>query len=157
MQGVDPSTLNAKEVQAILSELEDVTLGPHVLPPNKLSRDMYANLVLPWASEETSALFDRGTFLRKTWDDNGELTDGHEFFSGSSETSLAVMRQGLGTASMVTRWREAHPEMAGTDRDCVHVAMDKVRRALGAESSQESEIMLKMGMGTALLFVTRTT
>lgn len=155
MRDVDPSTPNAKKVQAILSELEDVTLGPHVLPPNKLSRDMYANLVLPWASEETSALFEKDTFLRRTWDDNGELTNGQDFFSGSNETSLSDMEQGLGTASMVTRWREAHPEEAGTDRDCVRVAMDKVRQALGVERGQEAQTKIKMGMGTALLFITR--
>lgn len=78
-----------------------------------------------------------------------------DFFGGSEETTLAEMREGMSTASMVTRWRQAHPELVGTGRDCVDVLIEKIKAAMGVGDGKEEEATLEMGMGTAILFATR--
>lgn len=152
----DPkSTPNASEVQAILSEFEDVILGPYALPANKLSQHNYKDLIIPWDKTETASLFDKNSFKRLEWDVGGQLTDGVDFFGGSEETTLAEIREGMSTASMVTRWRDAHPELVGTDRDCVNVLIQKLKAAMGVGGGREEEAILGMGMGTAILIVNR--
>ncbi|KAK2607514.1 hypothetical protein N8I77_006180 [Diaporthe amygdali] len=148
-------TPNAVKVQAILSEFEDLILGPYALPPNKLSQHNYRDLVLPWERGYTASLFDEKSFKRLEWDVGGHLTDGADFFGGSEETTLAEIRDGMSTASMVTRWRDAHPELVGTDQDCVNVLVEKLKAALAVEDGKEAEKILRMGMGTAILFVNR--
>lgn len=60
---------------------------------------------------------------------------------------LSDMEDGLATASMVTRWREAHPDLVGTDEDCVKVFVQKLREALGGK-----EELLSGGSTTVMLF-----
>ncbi|KAL1877011.1 hypothetical protein Daus18300_002620 [Diaporthe australafricana] len=154
----DPNlTPNASEVQAILSEFEDTVLGPYALPPNKLSQHNYRDIILPWDSADTASLFDEKSFKRLEWDVDGNLTDGIDFFGGSKGTTLAEMREGMSTASMVTRWRDAHPEKAGTDQDCVNVLIEKLKAAVAVDDGpgKEGETVLRMGMGTAILFMSR--
>lgn len=139
----------------MLSEFEDVTLGPYSLPANKLSQHNYKDLILPWDQAETEYKFDAKTFKRFEWDVGGHLTDGVDFFGGSEETTLAEMREGMSTASMVTRWRDAHPESVGKDEDCVNALIEKLKAALGSGNRKEEEVILRMGMGTAILFVKR--
>lgn len=148
-------TPNASEVQAILSEFEDVVLGPYALPANKLSQHNYRDLILPWDKTETASLFDENLFKRLEWDVGGQLTDGVDFFGGSEETTLAEIREGMSTASMVTRWRDAHPELVGTDRDCVNVLIQKLKAAAGVSGGRDEDAKLSMGMGTAILIVNR--
>lgn len=154
-------TPNAAQVQAILSEFEDVVLGPYALPGNEISQDNYQTLVFPWDGDDdnglpTSLLFDKWTLQRHEWDVGGQLTDGHDFFGGGTDTTLAELRAGMSTASMVTRWRTAHPALVGTDRDCVRVLVDKLREALGArEDEREEDVRFRTGTGTGVLFVNR--
>lgn len=138
-----------------MSEFEDVVLGPYALPANKLSQHNYKDLVLPWENVETASLFDEKSFKRLEWDVGGHLTDGMDFFGGSEETTLAEMREGMSTASMVTRWREAHPELVGTGRDCVNVLIEKLKAVMGVGDGKEEEATLRMGMGTAIVFATQ--
>lgn len=61
----------------------------------------------------------------------------------------------MSTASMVTRWREAHPELVGTDKDCVHVLVEKLKDALVGTEAREEDVRFRTGMGTGILFVNR--
>jgi hypothetical protein len=91
------------------------------------------------------------------WDRDGILSDGKEFFGGESKKiTLAELAKSLDTASMVTRWREAHPELVGADNDCVRETMDEVRRALGESGEIGNEdVSIKVGSGTVLLLFKR--
>jgi trans-aconitate 3-methyltransferase len=60
---------------------------------------------------------------------------------------LADIEQDLATASMVTRWREAHPDLVGTEGDCVRVFVNNLREVLGGK-----EELLSGGSTTILLF-----
>ena len=81
------------------------------------------------------------------------MTDGKDFFAGKKDTSIQELEKGLGTASMVTRWREANPDLANTDKDCVKVAMDEVRKALGVDG--HSSTTLRVGSSTVILLFKR--
>jgi hypothetical protein len=95
---LDPCTPNAAEVQRILFHLEREVLAPFELPPNRLSRDMYDNLPLPWNVTPPVTAFSESDFVRYEWDCNG-----NEFFGQSEEVSLDDLGRTLPTASMVTR------------------------------------------------------
>ncbi|MCJ1288873.1 hypothetical protein MMC34_000404 [Xylographa carneopallida] len=131
-------------IQSHLSHLELFVLAPYSLPALELSRTYYDALPLPWMSHPPVSAFPPSLFVRKTWDRDGVLSDGEEFFgSGEAVTTDELERQ-LGTASMVTRWRAAHPELTGTERDCVRECMDRIRGVVGEER-------FRVGGGTALL------
>lgn len=143
---VDPKTPNAAEVQRILFRLERELLAPYELPGNRLSRTMYDGLPLPWTLSPTIPEFPSTSFVRHEWDRDGDLSSGPDgdFLDGSQEETLSSLEAGLGTASMVTRWREANPSLAGKSDDCVTVTMGALREALGGDS-------FRYGSATALL------
>ena len=142
---LDPCTPNAAEVQRILFHLEREVLSPFELPHNRLSRDMYDNLPLPWNVTPPVTAFLPSDFVRYEWDRDGILSNGNEFFDQTEEGSLDDLEKGLSTASMVTRWRDANPELAGTEKDCVRETIKELREALGGEET------FIQGSGTVIL------
>ena len=142
------------EVQKVLFDFERDVLASFELPGNRISRDCYDKLPLPWDTGDDAIenSFPKSKFVRMEWDRDGVLTDGVNFFGGSDEVSLGELADGLSTASMVTRWREAHADLAGTEQDCVAQAMREVKRALGTEERDPS---LKVGGATILLLFKR--
>lgn len=153
---VDPSTPNAAAVQKVLSHLEDDILGPYELPALHISRVMYETLTMPWSLDEPVTAFPRAAAIRKEWNRDGKLEeDATDFFDGASETSLEELGRGLDTASMVTRWREAHPELVGTEQDCVALTIRGIAEAMGAGGQDLADIRLKTGSSTTLLLFRR--
>lgn len=106
---------------------------------------MYDKLPLSWDLVPPITAFSASDFVRHEWDRDGILSNGDKFFGQTEETSLDELERGLSTSSMVTRWRNANPELADTDKDCVRKTMKKLREAL---SGQETFIQ---GSGTVLL------
>ena len=156
-------TPNPRRVQQILWHFEDNILGPYELPPNRLSRNMYDDLVLPWSQQaERKGSFDQSKFVRMAWNRDGALEPGaSDFFAGSHTQTLENLAEGLGTASMVTRWREGNPELAMTEEDCVRRLMRELAAAMtgkqvgkGDESWKDLEI--RTGCGTALLLFSKS-
>jgi hypothetical protein len=151
---IDPSTSSADQVQAVLSNLEDNILGPYETPSNKLSRNMYDHLLMPWDTETTAFL--QSNYKRLEWNRNGKLeANESDFFEGSSKGTLQELADSLGTASMVTRWREANPSLVGTENDCVSLTMRRIAEAMGAEGIDLKDIILWSGSSTTLLMFTR--
>ena len=91
---------------------------------------MYDNLTLPWDVTPPITAFSPSGFIRHEWDRDGILSNGSEFFCQNEESSLDELARELSTASMVTRWRDAYPELAGTERDCVRETIKELREAL---------------------------
>jgi trans-aconitate 3-methyltransferase len=125
---------------------EREVLAPHELPPNRLSRDMYDNLPLPWTISNPVTAFPRERYVRLEWDREGVLSNGETFFGSSEEAPIDDLLKGLGTASMVTRWREANPELAGTEKDALTLYGARLREALGS-----GQTTLSTGSGTVIL------
>ena len=125
------TTPNAARVQEILYELERDVLAPYELPPNRLSRDRYVDLGLPWTVSPPEPGFSQEDFVRMEWNRDGEVQPGETFFRGRERVTLDEFARGCATASMVTRWRQANPTLAGTEHDCVNVAVRKLKEAMG--------------------------
>lgn len=152
----DQSTPNAGQVQQTLSHLEDDILGPYKLPANNVSRTMYADLGMPWSANPPVAAFPQPLSVRREWNRDGKLEPGQDdFYGGSSTTTLADLGRSLGTSSMVTRWREDHPGLVGTDGDCVVQTMQAVSGAMGAGAEDFGALTIKVGHATTLLLFTR--
>jgi hypothetical protein len=130
----------------VLLRLERGTLAPYELPANRLSRDMYDNLPLPWTIPSPVTAFPKDQFVKHAYDRDGILSNGVSFFGGGMEVTLEQAEKGLGTASMVTRWREANPDLAGTDKDVVKIFVEEMKEALGPGQDR-----VLQGAGTAIL------
>lgn len=130
---LDPSTPNAARVQETLFILERKDLAPYELPGNRLARDGYANLPLPWTVDPPVAGFSAAGLTRQEWDRDGVLSDGEHFFLGDERATLDQVQKHLGTASMVTRWREANPDLVGTEKDVVAKMIEELRELLGPD------------------------
>ena len=117
-----------------VNEIQDAfmrTIEPYMLPGNRIALNMYDDLELPWTADPDQTAFPQDQFRRFDWDRGHVLSDGKDFFGGSREYPLEVYEQAMGTASAVTRWREAHPELVGTERDCVAEVLAQMRPVLG--------------------------
>ena len=150
-----PATPNAPAIQNILNHLEQDILGPHELQPNRISRTLYKDLALPWTIEPRNPNFSEAAYERNLWDVDGVLSDGRDFFGGGEELTLGELEQGLSTASMVTRWRESHPELAGGDDDCVFKTIRAVQEAMGKGEEDKNNVKIKTGAATVLLLFKR--
>ena len=113
--------------------LEHENLGPYELPGNRLSRDLYDDLLLPWNCNPPVDGFSKSEFTRLEWDRDGKLSDPEHFFLGDKVTTIEKMQKQLGTSSLVTRWREAHPQLAGTEQDVVVKMAREMREVMGGE------------------------
>ena len=122
------------------------TLAPYTAPGNLISMNMYDDLVLPWSTPNSVTAFSKFSFVKHEYDREGVLSNGVSFFGGDDECLLEDMENGLGTASMVTRWREAHPELVGSDKDVVKVFINELREALPKDHQK-----FLRGSGTAIL------
>jgi hypothetical protein len=117
-----------------LYHLEQEVLKPYELPPNRLSYDLYDDLLLPWNVDTPVSAFPESEFVRCEWDRNGVPREGNSFFVGKQST-LDDLEKSLSTASMVTRWRAANPLLDGTEDDCVKARMTEIRKILGIHDS----------------------
>ena len=146
---IDPSTHNASLVQEIITRLERTYLSPYDTPNNALSRAHYDNLLLPWAVSPPVTNFPESGFTKISHDRDGKISSGHDFFLGNQHMNLDQFEKLYSTASLMTRWRRANPEMVGTEDDILVKTMRALSDAL------EGEVMV-VGTGcAALLFKKR--
>ncbi|KAF8856563.1 S-adenosyl-L-methionine-dependent methyltransferase [Acephala macrosclerotiorum] len=132
-----PSMPNAAAIQASMDEIEERELKPFFVPGNLITRGLYRDLPLPWTLPSPVTDFDEATFFRK---DFGPENNKEFFEGGPTEIDLDTMEKMLGTTSPVQRWRDAHPETAGTNRDIIKIVRNEVERLLheaGVEKGKE--------------------
>ena len=139
----------AADVDKARHRFENQILIPYAQPGNLVAHNMYDDLMLPWEADPAQKEFPREMFRRYDWDRNGVLSDGQDFLGASSEVPLDYLDRLMGTASAVTRWREAHPDLANTDRDCVVEHVRQLRSVL-------QDKRLWAGRATSLLIFKRT-
>lgn len=123
-----------------------------------MARDMYKDLKLPWQLDPPEKSFPESEYFRKEWDRDGVLSatepkEGQsevDFFSESKVLTLEEWGMVLDTPSQVTRWRKAHPELAGTENDCTKVCLGRLRQALKEVGEEEK---MRIGCATGLLML----
>ena len=130
-------TPNAETVQKHMDHLEVDILGPYETRGNKLCRQAYRTLPLPWTISPPVEEFPEAKFLRKEWNAEGKLEPGEDDFTmGSMRVSLDQWEKMFSTASMVTRWREDHPDLLNTDQDCLKATRLKMEEALDGKDTK---------------------
>ena len=145
-----PSVPNATAIQAAIDDIEERDLKPFFEPGNLLTRSLYLDLPLPWTLSPPIADFDEITFFRKEWGPN----DSEEFLIGGGLTvNMDTMEKVLGTGSPVQRWREAHPDAVGTERDVVRVMRREMERLLHEAGVEKGKEIVKGNLRAVLLMV----
>ena len=139
---VHPSMPNAAAIQEALTKIVNDQLDEYMTPGNRLARDLYVNLPLPWTIGHPVLDFDKSSFVRKEWNTDGNYTSSEQFFVGGLQTlTLDMLEKLLETGSPITRWREAHQDLVGTEQDVVRVLRREIERLLheaGVEPGTES-------------------
>jgi hypothetical protein len=130
----------------VLDRLEHGRLAPFQTRGNEISNSLYRDLGMPWPEVPE---FPKELFVRREWNVDGKVERDETFFRGQGVVSLELFAKGMATASPVTRWREAHPELAETDEDVVSVTVRELREALGGQEWFEG------GTATGLLMFKR--
>ena len=142
-----PSTANAEAIQAALDRCHEQYLKPYFTPGNLLARNRYIDLPLPWTLEKPVEAFESGSFLRKEWD------PAHDFFVGQQESNLDIFEKVMGTASAVTRWRQANPGAVGTEKDVVRMLRRDIEQLLQEAGVEPGKEKLKGSVYGVLLIV----
>ncbi|KAJ5906839.1 uncharacterized protein N7473_003755 [Penicillium subrubescens] len=145
--GIHPSVPNSAAMQAEMDRIEEEYLVPFFVPGNWLTRNRYSDLPLPWTLETPIAGFDEATSSRKDW---GMETD---FYSINPEVNLDFFEKIIATGSPVTRWRQAHPETIGTERDVLKIYRRAIERLLHEAGVEKGKEMVKGATHGVVLIV----
>ena len=121
----------------MLAELEQGTLGPWQREGNWGLMGLYRDLGMPWELRGGCAGFGEEGFRRRVWNEGGRAGEDGTFFSGEKVGRVEEVERAVATISAVTRWREAHPGIAGTEEDCVRVAFRRIREILEPDGVEE--------------------
>jgi trans-aconitate 3-methyltransferase len=130
---------NYAAIQASMDDIRERELRPYFEKGNLMARDLYADLLLPWTVSPPVEEFEKETFYRKEY--GPEFGNSEEYIAGSTmQLDLDSMEKILGTSSPVQRWRDAHPDAVGTDKDVIKMIRNEVERLLheaGVEKGKE--------------------
>jgi trans-aconitate 3-methyltransferase len=144
---IHPSMPNAAGIQAAMDKFLDQHLKPYYEPGNLLTRNRYVDLKLPWTLAQPIPELDKSTFFRKDWE------IGEQFYVGEPEVDMDTMERVLATGSAVTRWRQAHPEDVGTERDVLRILRREIERLLHEAGVEKGKEKVKGAMRGVLLIV----
>lgn len=72
---------------------------------------------------------------------------------GEPEVDLDTFEKMMGTGSATTRWRQAHPDAVGTERDVVRMLRREIERLLHEAGVEKGKEKVKGAMQGALLIV----
>ncbi|KAF4339286.1 trans-aconitate 3-methyltransferase [Fusarium beomiforme] len=147
---VDPSMPGSEAIQAALDDY-NVSVRDYMLPGNLMVRDLYRDLPLPWTLDSPVPAFEQSSFVRKEWCTGPDSET--QLFEHSPPANLDMLEMALGTASPVTRWREAHPEAVGTEDDVVRRIRRRIEKILNDAGVEKGKEMLTGDMTGVLLLV----
>lgn len=150
-----PSVPNAAAINAVTSNIEEECLAPFFGAGNRLTRNLYSTIGLPWAVSPLVPDFDETRFYRKEWGVDGN--DESFFENRHMIFDMDTLEKLLGTASPVTRWREANPDLAGTEDDVVRRMRREVERLLHEAGVEKGKERIRGGEAGVLLMVKKRT
>jgi len=146
-----PSTPNAAAIQAAVDALHEGELQPYYEPGNRLALNLYVDLPLPWTVIPPVAEFDKESYFRKEW---GPEDGAREVLEDSgAEMNLEAIEKVWGTTSPVQRWRDAHPEKAGTEEDITKRVIRVITSLLHEAGVEEGKEVVKVVLKGVLMIV----
>ena len=108
-----------------------LNLNPCHEPGNLLRRNRYIDLPLPWTLTKPIPEFDESIPVRKEWDAS------EPFFVGEPEVDMDTFEDMMAISNSATRWRQAHPDDVGTERDMLKILRKDIERALAQRRRAE--------------------
>ncbi|KIW24526.1 uncharacterized protein PV07_10237 [Cladophialophora immunda] len=163
----DPnSTPNAEKLQDWFKTFEEEVISPYELPGNRLARELYVNLGLPWecleriddpADQGLKTLlkeFDEERFERIESSREGRISEGVAF-SEFRRLDFARIKALLGTASPITRWREANKEKVakGEVEDVLDLMVRRTKEIIEEVPEGKGRDFVESGSGMVILVV----
>lgn len=143
---VHPNLPNAEAIQRAMDRYLETDIEAYRTEGNRLTRGRYIDLPLPWTIAEPVEAFDEGSFVRKEW------STGEDFFVGQPEVDMDTFERMMATGSPQTRWEQAHPEDAGTERDVLKILRMKIEQLLHEAGVEKGREMFKgQTQGTLLV------
>lgn len=142
---------NAAAIDAATAKIEEECLAPYFNEGNRMTRNLYRTLGLPWTVSPPVSGFDEAAFYRKEWGVEGNDESFYE--SKKMVFDMDTMEKLLGTVSPVTRWREANPELVGTEQDVVRRMRREVERLLHEAGVEKGKEVIRGGEAGVLLMV----
>lgn len=132
-------TPHAEEIHEVLVELEqgEGALGPYQKEGNWCLMGLYCDVRMPWELDQTCEEFEKSEYRRMVWNKDGKPDEDGSYLCDERISSFEGVEKSIATISAVTRWREAHPEIAHTEKDCVKAAFAKIREILRPEGVEE--------------------
>ncbi|KAK5651161.1 hypothetical protein OQA88_13208 [Cercophora sp. LCS_1] len=158
-----PATPEEAKVRAIFTRFHAQVLDAYSVAGTQVTRDGYRNLPMPWDSPATARFFERDTFFRRELDRRdlagaGSSTEDVAKTVAADPLAASIWQRVenlLDTMDAVTRWREAHPDLAGTDRDCVKLLISETMQAVADGKAKIDFRNIFLGKKTVLLCVKR--
>lgn len=148
---IHASVPNAAAINAVTGKIEEECLAPFFGAGNRLTRNLYSTIGLPWTVSPPVPEFDETTFCRKEWGVEG---NDESFFENKHMVfDMDTLEKLLGTASPVTRWREANPELAGTENDVIRRMRREIERLLHEAGVEKGKERIRGGEAGVLLMV----
>ncbi|KAL6904290.1 S-adenosyl-L-methionine-dependent methyltransferase [Trichoderma evansii] len=155
---IDPTqTPNGSAIKAALEAFHSELL-PYERQGGILTRDLYADLQLPWTLDNPVKAFGQDSFIRKIWNSHREYdqdAQGADFGTRRIMTPEQFEKL-LGTHSSVTRWREDHPDLVGTEKDIAGNLRRQIETLLHDVGVEPGEEILRGGVAIVLLMVKKT-
>jgi hypothetical protein len=138
---------NAAAIHEVMEEIKEKELKPFVKPGNLLTKDLYSRLPLPWTLAEPVEAFEEKSFYRKEYGEDSE-----EFIEREGRiVDLDTMEKVMGTISPVQRWKDAHPDEVGTERDVVRRMRREMERLLREGGVEEGKEGVRVSFKAVLL------
>jgi SAM-dependent methyltransferase len=146
-----PDTPNAAALNDAFKRYQKDYLEPYFEPGNRLTRDGYKSLPMPWDATPPVEAFARDGLFRKEWALDEPFHVGQD-----DPISLDLLEKMLATSSPVTRWRKAHPETQGTEGDVVRVLRNEIEKLLGEAGVAKGTKALKGAAPGVLVMVRKS-
>jgi trans-aconitate 3-methyltransferase len=149
---ISPSVPNHEAIQTFMEDYRDNFLVQYIEPGNLLAENLYVGLALPWTLKDPVQEFDESTYLRKEWNSGASGAEEGEFYAGGKiSVDMKKLELVWGTSSPIVRWREAHPDDVGTERDIVKIMVNKTRQLLHEAGVEEGKEMLQADLTGVLM------
>ncbi|KAK7892494.1 hypothetical protein LTR67_007591 [Exophiala xenobiotica] len=148
-----PSVPNSAAIQAAMDEHQETHMAPFMERGNILTRNRYVDIVLPWTLSQRVHEFDPDTFLRFEWPIDEPFFVGVGDNDDDAGADLDTFEEIVATGSAETRWRQAHPDLVGTEGDVLKQLRFEVERLLHEAGVKPGEERLRGVVEGVLLFV----
>ncbi|KAI1382894.1 S-adenosyl-L-methionine-dependent methyltransferase [Hypoxylon trugodes] len=138
---IHSSVPNYAAIQAAIDEIKEQYLEPYKERGNHLAGNFYVDLPLPWTLDEPVLDFDESKSSREEWTKERSDDQAAESGLGPRTVTLDYFENRLKTSSPVTRWREAHPDAVGTERDVPRIIRRRVEQLLHEKKGKEEIVI----------------